>query len=307
MGFAPNNDTLSFQLASADAPVGKSAPPRGWTLWGSAYGGVNHTSGGDSSAVGSHDLTARTGGFAVGADYHLSPSTALGFALAGGGTGWSIAEGIGGGSSTAFQAGVYGKTTFGPAYVAASLAYTQHWMSTDRLSFGFDRLTAKFDAESFGGRAEGCYRFSFPTVAVTPYVGLQSQTFVAPSYSEIDTSGGSFGLSYAGRTATDTRSELGSRFDRTFTLDPTTLLVLRAKFAWAHDWVSDPSLAAVFQALPGASFIVGGATLPSNFGLVSTGAELHFASGLALAAKFGGEFAGRAHTLAGTAIVRYVW
>jgi uncharacterized protein with beta-barrel porin domain len=308
MGFAPNSDTLSFQLASADAAsLTKSAPvAQGWTLWGGAYGGVNHTSG-DPAAVGSHDLTASTGGFAVGADYRLSPSTALGFALAGGGTGWSVAEGLGGGRSTAFQAGVYGKTTFGPAYVAASLAYTQQWMSTDRLSFGFDQLTAQFDAESFGGRAEGGYRFNFPIVAVTPYVGLQSQAFVTPSYSESDTSGGSFGLSYAGRTATDTRSELGSRFDRTFALDPTTFLVLRAKLAWAHDWVSDPSLAAVFQALPGSSFIVGGATPPSDFGLVSAGAELHFANGLALAAKFDGEFAGRAHTLAGTAIVRYTW
>jgi autotransporter-associated beta strand protein len=308
LGFAPNSDTLSFQLASADAAsLTKSAPvAQGWTLWGGAYGGVNHTSG-DPATVGSHDLTASTGGFAVGADYRLSPSTALGFALAGGGTGWSVAEGLGGGRSTAFQAGVYGKTTFGPAYVAASLAYTQHWMSTDRLSFGFDQLTAQFDAESFGGRAEGGYRFNFPIVAVTPYVGLQSQAFITPSYSESDTSGGSFGLSYAGRTATDTRSELGSRFDRTFALDPTTLLVLRAKLAWAHDWVSDPSLAAVFQALPGAGFIVRGATLPSDFGLVSAGAELHFASGLALAAKFDGEFAGRAHTLAGSAIVRYVW
>ena len=308
LGFAPNSDTLSFQLVSADAAsLTKSAPvAQGWTLWGGAYGGVNHTSG-DPAAVGSHDLTASTGGFAVGADYRLSPSTALGFALAGGGTGWSVAEGLGGGRSTAFQAGVYGKTTFGPAYVAASLAYTQHWMSTDRLSFEFDQLTAKFNAESFGGRAEGGYRFASPIVAVTPYVGLQSQAFITPSYSESDTSGGNFGLSYAGRTATDTRSEVGSRFDRTFALDPTTLLVLRAKLAWAHDWVSDPSLAAVFQALPGAGFIVRGATLPSDFGLVSAGAELHFASGLALAAKFDGEFAGRAHTLAGSAIVRYVW
>ena len=111
------------------------------------------------------------------------------------------------------QAGVYGKTTFGSAYAAASLAYTQHWLSTDRSSFAFDNLSAKFDAESFGGRIEGGYRFAAPIVAVTPYAALQSQAFVTPSYSETDLGGG-FGLSYGGRTATATRTELGSRFDR---------------------------------------------------------------------------------------------
>ena len=170
---------------------------------------MNHTNG-DAAVAGSHDLTASTGGFAIGADYGLSPSTALGFALAGGGTGWSIAQGLGGGNSTAFQAGVYGKTNFGPAYVAASIAYAQHWVSTDRLAFASEQLTANFDAESFGGRVEGGYRFTAPVVAITPYVALQSQAFVTPSYSENGSTGG-FALSYAGRTATDTRSELGSR------------------------------------------------------------------------------------------------
>ena len=222
VGSAPHSATSSFQLASADtASITKSARvAQGWTLWGSAYGGANHTNG--DPVVGSNDLTASTGGFAVGADYRLSPSTALGFALAGGGTGWNLADERGGGNSTAFQAGVYGKTTFGPAYMAASLAYTQHWMSTDRLSSGFEQLTANLNAESFGGRVEGGYRFASPIVAITPYAALQSQAFVTPSYSESDASGSGLGVSYAGRTATDTRSELGGRFDHTVALDPTT-------------------------------------------------------------------------------------
>ena len=84
VGFAPDSVT-SFQLSSEDpASIAKSAPvAQGWTLWGSAYGGANHTNG-DHAVVGSNDLTASTGGFAAGADYRLSPSTALGFALAGG-------------------------------------------------------------------------------------------------------------------------------------------------------------------------------------------------------------------------------
>jgi hypothetical protein len=50
---------------------------------------------------------------------------------------------------------------------------------------------------------------------------------------------------------------------------------LRARVAWAHDWVSDPALDAVFQALPGSSFIVNGAPVPHDSALTSVGAELH--------------------------------
>ena len=59
----------------------------------------------------------------------------VGFALAGGGTNWSLSQGLGGGKSDAFQAGVYGATQSGPAYLAAAFAFANHWMSTDRLAF----------------------------------------------------------------------------------------------------------------------------------------------------------------------------
>jgi uncharacterized protein with beta-barrel porin domain len=90
-------------------------------------------------------------------------------------------------------------------------------------------------------------------------------------------------------------------------LDPTTLLALRARLAWAHDWISDPSLAAVFQALPGASFIVNGAAPARNSALASAGAELRLANGFSLLGKFDGEFANHSSTYAGTGTVRYVW
>ena len=62
-------------------------------------------------------------------------------------------------------------------------------------------------------------------------------------------------------------------------------LTLRARLAWAHDWVSDPSLAALFQALPGASFIVNGATPVNNSALASAGAEFRLQRRLARSAN----------------------
>jgi uncharacterized protein with beta-barrel porin domain len=90
-------------------------------------------------------------------------------------------------------------------------------------------------------------------------------------------------------------------------LDPTTVLALRARLAWAHDWIADPTLAALFQALPGASFIVNGATPPKNSALASAGAELHMTANWSLAAKFDGEFAAGSQTYSGTGTLRYMW
>jgi outer membrane autotransporter protein len=116
-----------------------------------------------------------------------------------------------------------------------------------------------------------------------------------------------FALAFNGRDATDTRSELGARFDRVLALYTNAVLALRGRVAWAHDWVSDPTLTPLFQTLPGASFIVNGATPAQNTALTSAGAELRLANGITLLAKFDGEFASHSSTYAGTGTFRYRW
>jgi outer membrane autotransporter protein len=95
--------------------------------------------------------------------------------------------------------------------------------------------------------------------AFTPYAAVQAQNFDTPTYSETDVTGGGAGLTYASHNAPDTRSELGARFDRPILINWNAVLALRAKVAWAHDWITDPSLMPNFEVLPGASFIVNGA------------------------------------------------
>src|SRR5260370_20752394 len=123
----------------------------------------------------------------------------------------------------------------------------------------------------------------------------------------MDVTAGGFGLAYNARNASDTRSELGARFDHAVALDPSKVLTLRGRLAWAHDWVSDPTLAPVFQALPGASFIVNGATPAKDSALASAGAELRLPHGVSLLGKFDGEFASHARTYAGTGTLRVSW
>ena len=309
MGFAPDQEaTLLPDIALAYAGVLKAPPPapfaQRWTAWGAAYGGSNTTNG--EPVVGSSNVTTSTFGFAGGMDYHYSPDTIFGFALAGGGTNWGLAGGLGTGRSDAFQSGVYAITRSGPAYVAGALAFANHWMMINRSAEG-DQLQSNFEAQSYGARLEGGYRYAvLPALGVTPYAALQAQDFHTPSYSETDVTGGGFGLSYAAMSATDVRSELGARFD-----DPTVVgglpLLLRARVAWAHDWVTNPALSAAFESLPGTSFVVNGAPMPQNSALTSAGAELFITPHLTLLAKFDGEFAPGSQTYAGSGTLRYSW
>ena len=314
IGFAPEQEAnLPPDIALAYASILTKAPPRPvfdqrWTAWGSAYGGANATTG--NSTVGSSNVTSDTYGFAAGMDYHFSPDTIFGFALGGGGLNWGLANGLGAGRSDVFQTGVYGITRSGPAYLGAAFAVANHWMTTNRVALG-DQLTANFDGQSYGGRVEAGYRFAMTPIrtaliGITPYAALQAQEFHTPSYSESDQTGGGFGLSYNAMNGTDTRTELGSRFD-----DPTVVagmpLVLRGRVAWAHDFVSNPSIGAVFQSLPGSNFTVNGAPIAQNSALASAGAELFLTPRLTLLAKFDGEFADGSQTYAGSGTLRYSW
>ena len=311
LGFAPEQEAnFPSDIALAYDAILKAPPPKPatldqrWTAWGTAYGGSDKTNG--DPVVGSNTFTANTFGFAAGMDYHPAPDTILGFALAGGGTNWTLAQALGGGRSDAFQAGVYGTKYFGPAYLAGSLAFANNWMTTNRTALG-DQLTASFNAQTFGGRVEAGYRYAVPpAIGVTPYGALQAQSFHTPSYSETDLTGGGLGLNFAAMNATDTRGELGARFDGLTTLNGLPL-ILRSRLAWAHDWVSNPALTAVFQALPGGSFVVNGAALPANSALASAGAELKLNPHVSLLGKFDGEFANNSQTYAGTGTLRYTW
>ena len=122
--------------------------------------------------LGSNAVTSRIYGGAAGADYRFSPSTVAGLALAGGGTGFTVANG-GSGRSDLFQAGAFIKHKVGPAYLSGALAYGWQDITTDRTVTiaAVDRLRAQFNANAFSGRVEGGYRFVGPWiggVGVTP-------------------------------------------------------------------------------------------------------------------------------------------
>jgi outer membrane autotransporter protein len=102
-----------------------------------------------------------------------------GFSLAGGATSWSLAGGLGGGSSVVFLAGLYGAKQFGAAYVSGAFSYSNYWMSTNRTATvaGLNQLQADFKADNFGARLEGGYHLpSRMAVQWTPYAAISASS-----------------------------------------------------------------------------------------------------------------------------------
>jgi uncharacterized protein with beta-barrel porin domain len=319
--FAADDDAQAFAAKRRASPSERDAyamatkapsllvaqPVNRWSIWGAAYGGSATTEG--NTLVGSHDTTSRVYGVVAGADYKVSPNTLLGFALAGGGTSYTLSDGLGRGSSDLFQAGAFGRHNFGPAYVSAALAYGWHDVTTNRTVAlaGVDQLQARFQAETFSARFEGGYRFATPVVGITPYAAAQVISFHLPNYAEQSlVGGGLFALNYASQTTTATRTELGLRSDKSIAMQD-AVLTLRGRAAWAHDYNPDRAVTAVFQTLPGASFVVNGARGDPDAALVSAGAEMKWLNGFSLMATFEGEFSGNTTSYAGKGVARYTW
>jgi uncharacterized protein with beta-barrel porin domain len=85
------------------------------------------------------------------------------------------------------------------------------------------------------------------------------------------------------------------------------VLTLRGRFAWAHDFDPDRTLAATFQALPGASFVVNGAAQAADAALTTASIEMKWTNRWSAAATFEGEFSNVTRSYAGKGVVRYAW
>ncbi|CCD95025.1 putative outer membrane autotransporter barrel (fragment) [Bradyrhizobium sp. ORS 375] len=277
-----------------------------WGVWAAGYGGSQSVNG--DAALGSNKTTSSVYGSAAGADYHVSPNTVVGFALAGGGTRFNVANG-GSGNADLFQAGSYLRHTRGAAFIAAALAYGWQDVTTNRTVTvaGSDNLRGRFNANALSGRLEGGYRIAGAAMDVTPYAAAQFVSYRLPSYVEQASAGANtFALAYAGKDVTASRTELGARTEKSFA-QADSLLTLRGQFAWAHDFNTDRNVQAAFVTLPGSAFVVNGARPSADTALTSLSAEVAWRSGWAASATFDGQFSDTTKSYAGKGIIRYAW
>ncbi|MGH6876511.1 MAG: autotransporter-associated beta strand repeat-containing protein, partial [Rhizomicrobium sp.] len=99
----PPEAALAYASATHGRYRSDSSFDRPWGIWTTGFGGSGPIHG--DAATGSHDTNVGTYGIAMGLDYRFSPDTVAGVAVSGGGTEWSLASNLGGGSSDVFQIG----------------------------------------------------------------------------------------------------------------------------------------------------------------------------------------------------------
>ena len=297
-------------LASA-APGAANPPARGFTpqlgLWAAAYGSSGAISG--DAASGAAGMRSSIYGFAAGVDDHFTPNALIGFALAGGGTGWGLDQAVGSASSQMFQAGLYGTTQSGPTYLSGALAYSWHDVTTTRTSSlaGFGTLKGEFDANVLSSRLEAGYHLpQGGGFTVTPYAAGEAQTMLLPSFAESSVSASSFALDYSNRTFTALRVELGGRFDydSSFAGNP---LKLYSRIAWAHDFDNEGVEGATFLSLPSVSFVVDTSKPARDNALASVGFDYGLPGGWSLGGKFDSEFSRTTSIYSATGEIKKVW
>ena len=301
---AAERDAYAAIYRKAPAVTDAFAP--GWSVWAAGYGGAQTTDG--NGTTGSNTATSRVFGAAVGADYRFSANTVAGFALAGGGTNFSVAN-SGTGRSDLFQAGAFVRHTVGAAYLSGALAYGWQDVTTNRTVTiaGADQLQARFNANAYSGRVEGGYRFVTPWMGLTPYGAAQFTTFDLPAYAENALVGSNaFALSL--RRAQRHRHPQRTR--------PARRQVVRADRCDPHA-ARPRRLGARLQSrschrrhLPGAAgriFVVNGAAQARHSALTTASAEVKWRNGFSVAATFEGEFSNVTRSYAGKGVVRYAW
>lgn len=269
-----------------------------WNIWSAGFGGSQVSTSGSGSV-------SRSFATVAGADYSLSPQTRMGFALAGGGTGF--ANNFASGQSALFQAGAFVRHTVGPAYVSTALAYGWQAITNEHpvTSAGTDQLNTALNAIAYAGRVESGYRLAMPWLGISPYAAAEVTTFRLPG-TAATAAYGTTAAAPGDSIVTDSRAELGLRASTSLVL-ARSVMNLRGRLAWAHDFSAAQSLPTAFQSLPGQSLVPGSTALAPNAALAGLALELRGMDGWFAAASFDSALSSQVRSYSGKAALRYAW
>ncbi len=292
----PQQQTAQYASLTATEANAEPRRLRGWVAGFGGYGWLGGTANNGSSSV-----QTSVQGLAAGADWTFDQGV-LGVAVASGTSNWFLGGGLGNGRTNAFQAGIYGRTAFGPLYFAAAGAWGLHGVSTQRsVSYLADSLTANYTATSWSGRAEMGYRLAFGDYGVTPFIAGQSQVVNMPGFCEASQAGNGAALCFNANSTPSLRSEIGIDADAALGNILGARAKLMARLAWAHEYQTTGSVSAWFQSLPGSTFAVSGASMPSDMGIARVMANFELDRVWSFRLQADAEFADRYGAFAGTA------
>lgn len=266
------------------------------SLWVDGFGFHSTLQG--NAGIGSQELNNQAGGGVLGLNHRLSEATVVGAAIGGIGSQWSLASSLGGGTSEGVQLGVFTHHAIGAGYLKAGLGYGNYWTHTNR-TYENQVLTADSSAALLSGRIEGGYRISQGSSGLTPYAAMVVQHYGSPSYTE---RGGSAALTYQASAITDPRTELGLTYDAAINA---ATLSLRA--AWLHSFDPGATMAAAFEAVPGSSFSVTGASRSSDAALLAASIHWDLNRSTALKVELNSELSNQQISLGGLLRLKTRW
>jgi autotransporter family porin len=293
------------------AMMAQGAPDQGATsrVWGTVYGG--HTGISANVTTGAASLSGSNVGLAVGGQKNAADGSGVfGGSIAIGQQNFSSGNGTG--ISQDLMLGVYGtKTVMDRGYISASLGYGILNVTTTRTLTvsGTDILSGKVNAQEFGGRVEGGYRFSVDDqFGLTPYLAGSLQNIVTPAYVETVQSGtSSFALSYLSQKNTFGRTEAGTHLDRSFKLDDNTNLTAQGTIGWSHQLGYNPTSTVSFQSLSGSSFLLNGIKPANDTAVLGLKLQAQKATGLSYGVRLDSQLGAGTTILQATGNLAYRW
>ncbi len=272
-----------------------------WTVWSTTFAG--HASNDGNGGDGSNTASGTNWTEVVGVEYRMARDTAVGFGFGGGTTDFSVGAGGGSGHYNFGELAAYATHEFNAFYVTGGVGGGSGEVKTTRTDPLAAPLQGSYTADNFAGRIEFGDKLAVaPAATLTPYGAVQLNYASLPSYSESGVS--QFALNYASQDVTDTTAELGFRVKQDFVSNG-ALITIGGRLAWAYNFNTNETAEASFAALPVSNFEVYGASPSRNSALVDVGGKVVFGNGIAVEARFDGQFGSGTQAYGGRGTVSY--
>ncbi|WP_217570755.1 hypothetical protein [Mesorhizobium sp. GbtcB19] len=308
VGTDPTDHTVTPQ--AYDEPAKPKKDPfkamqpdqRRWSYWASAGGNGGEISG--DAALGSAGTTYRSGNLAAGMETTGDPDMLVGFALGGSAGSFAVDDRQTSGNIVGAQAGAYVARKWDQFYIDGALAFGLYNNNIHRATavpgsdspidpvagLTTENWRSNFLSAGFGTNIEAGWRQQVGEGAITPFAGLQFALLSMDGFDETSPDGGALGLSFDHRVITSLPVSLGLQLDTTIGVGDGRSLQAWGRAAWVHEFETDRSVKPSFQAAPGTSFVIQGASAAEDAVAVNAGLKMNWGSNTSMFAAFDGKF-----------------
>lgn len=318
IGTAFGPSALSYASDPSQPAVYKALPkapvyqPRLWRAWMTGFDATWKLDG--EQAIGSAGLSHRTAGGAGGFDYQVNPGLLVGLALGGTASSFSVPDRATSGTVDGAHLGGYGVATLGSLYWTGAASFAAFDDRINRTIAGIgpaELANGRFTSSLFSARFETGNKWSFGSVALTPFAAVQVSELWQRGFSESSTAlGGVPGveaLNVAAQAVTSVPTFVGAQLDTRIVLFNGAVWSPYLRASWVHEFNPTRNLTATFETLPLATFTVDGPRAARDAGRIEVGSKLSIARNAWLYGSFDGEFSSRSQMYAGKGGIKVSW